>query len=143
MGFELELNHNISKNYSWFANFTHMNTSVANEIDTDQDGANISFAPDNVVNVGLSIFTPFGLNIVPTVNFTGKYFDSTSKTSRREFSPGLLMNLLMTKQILNENSFLLDLFVKVYNITDNRYEMPWQFRNTGIAFSTGLKIILI
>jgi hypothetical protein len=37
---------------------------------------------------------------------------------------------------------LLECFTQLYNVTNNDYVMPWQFKNPGISLMAGLKMTL-
>ncbi|MGD2034379.1 MAG: TonB-dependent receptor [Bacteroidales bacterium] len=139
-GFEIEAKQVINKNFSWFVNYTYMKTTIKNDIDTDQDGATVPFAPVHVANAGILFSADFGLTINPVLNYNDGYYDSSSKSGRQEFTPGALVNLYISQMIADKEHFNLDVFFRIYNLTDNRYEMPWQFQNTGIAVTGGFKV---
>lgn len=139
-GFEIEASHQINNSLSWFANYTYMKTSIENERDTDQDGATVPFAPEHVANAGIALETGFGLNVRPVLNYNGGYYDSSSKSGRKKFTPGTLINIYASQLIAEKENFSINLFATVYNLTDNKYEMPWQFQNTGIAFNGGIRV---
>ena len=138
-GFEVELKQRLSKAFQWFANYTYMKTKIENNLDKDQDGAAIPFAPFSVVNVGINVSMPFGLKIAPYLNYNDGYYDSSSKTGRKKFTPGALLNLSISQVIAKSNEFKLEIFGQFYNITDNRYEMPWQFKDPGFSGMGGLR----
>jgi outer membrane receptor protein involved in Fe transport len=139
-GVELELNHKLNAQWQWFANATYLNTKVNNDLDQDQQGMEVPFAPDFVANAGITWTSTFGLTLFPAVNYTGTYYDSSSKSGRKSFTPGLLVNFFAQQEIVTTKSIQLDLFGQFYNLTDNRYEMPWQFQNTGFSMMVGFKI---
>lgn len=139
-GFEMEVSQQLNSSLKWFANYTYMKTSIENERDTDQDGATVPFAPEHVANAGVSLETGFGLNIRPVINYNGAYYDSSSKSGRKKFTPGSLINVYTSQLIAKRECYAINLFATVYNLTNNKYEMPWQFRNTGIAVNGGFKI---
>jgi outer membrane receptor protein involved in Fe transport len=139
-GVELELNHKLNAQWQWFANATYLNTKVNNDLDQDQQGMEVPFAPDFVANAGITWTSTFGLTLFPAVNYTGTYYDSSSKSGRKSFTPGLLVNFFAQQEIVTTKSIQLDLFGQFYNLTDNRYEMPWQFQNTGLSMMVGFKI---
>jgi iron complex outermembrane recepter protein len=139
-GFELETGNSPGAGISWFANYTYMRTTINNELDADQDGATVPFAPNHVANAGISLVTNFGLSLSPIVNYNGGYFDSSSISGRNEFVPGFMINLFMSQSIRTADNYDLDVFFKTYNLTNNRYEMPWQFRNTGLAINGGFRV---
>lgn len=142
-GVEVEINHKPGHNFSWFANYTYMKTNVSNPVDEDQDGAAVPFAPEHVANAGVSLMTSFGLQVDPYLNYNGGYYDSSSKSGRRQFKPGTLINLYAAQNLASKEHYNLKVFLQLYNLTDNRYEMPWQFRNTGFAITTGIRLTLI
>lgn len=140
LGFEIDASQQLSSSFSWFANYTYMNTSIENERDTDQDGATVPFAPEHVANAGISLETGFGLNVRPVLNYNGGYYDSSSKSGRKKFTPGALINVYVSQLMAEKESYTINLFATVYNLTNNKYEMPWQFQNTGIAFNGGIRV---
>ena len=140
MGIEGELSYSWNNIISCFANTTLMKTSIENEIDEDQDGSNVTFSPGFIANAGLNLTTPFNLRITPVMNYTGIYYDSTSRSGRNEFNPGALINLFISQQVIDQDNYSMELFVRVYNMTNNKYEMPWQFRNTGTSITGGFRV---
>ena len=138
-GAEAEIKQQINKGINWFANITYMKTKITNPLDGDQDGGTVPFSPEVVANAGISYTAPFGLQITPSVNYNDGFYDNSSKTGRNKFVPGLLLNAYVSYMIIN-NKNKITCFAKFYNITDNRYEMPWQFRNTGFSVLGGLKV---
>ena len=140
-GFEIDLSQQLNKNIAWFANYTFMNTSVENGEDPDQDGANVPFAPEHVANAGISLETGFGLIFRPVLNYNSGYYDSTSKSGRKKFTPGVLINLYASQLVTENETFSITLFAEVYNLTNNRYVMPWQFQNTGLAVNGGVRVL--
>jgi iron complex outermembrane recepter protein len=139
-GFELEAGSLMGRNISWFANYTYMQTTINNELDPDQDGATVPFAPTHVANAGISATTSFGMTVYPVLNYNGGYYDSSSRSGRTRFVPGFMINLFISQSVRAFDNYGLDVFVKTYNLTNNRYEMPWQFRNTGLAVNGGFRV---
>ncbi|NLJ08196.1 MAG: TonB-dependent receptor [Sphingobacteriales bacterium] len=137
-GGELELKIKMKNYLEAFANLTYMKTVVNNEFDADQDGGTVPFSPELIINAGASFTAPFGLQITPMLNYNGGYYDNTSISSRNEFVPGILLNVFVSQEILKNDKSKVSLFGQFYNITDNEYEMPWQFKNTGFSFQAGL-----
>lgn len=139
-GVEAEINHQINDHWNWFANATYLSTKVGNDLDPDQEGAEIPFAPDLTMNAGFTWQSGFGLKIFPVVNYTGTYYDNSSKSGRLAFTPGLVINLFAQQRVVSNQHINFDLFGQFYNLSDNRYEMPWQFQNTGFSMMIGFKI---
>jgi iron complex outermembrane recepter protein len=131
-GFEIEVKQSVSERFDWFVNYTYMKTSV-------EDAGTVPFAPEQVANAGLNIFTPFGMMINTYLNYNKGFYDSSDETNRNFFKPGTLLNLNISQKLAEKQSYKLEAFGEFYNLTNNRYEMPWQFRNTGFSFMTGLR----
>ncbi len=138
-GFELECKQKISKSLYWFANYTHFETEVLNKYDADQNGSNVSFVPDNVSNFGITAWLPWQITLSPYVHFAGKIYDGTSKSGRTQYGSYELVNINMNKSIVNTATSKIDAFINLYNITDNRFEMPWQFRDPGFSMMAGVR----
>ncbi len=139
-GGEIEISHKISSIFTWYANGTYMKTVVKNELNSDQNNAEIPFAPNIVINAGFNVHTQSGLIVAPTINYNGGFYDGISKKDRTKYVPGVVLNTYISQQVVKTDSYMLDFFVRLYNITNNDYSMPWQFKNTGISWTTGLKV---
>ena len=139
-GGEVEISQRVNSMMTWFANFTYMKTRVNNDRDPDQDGSEIPFAPANIANAGFSLFAPFGLQLTPSLNYTGIYYDGTSKSGRKGFTPGVVVNLFASQRIASGGGYSVECFGKFYNITNNDYEMPWQFKDPGFSGMGGISV---
>jgi iron complex outermembrane recepter protein len=139
-GFEVEIKQQIASYLHWFVNYTYMKTTVENEYDEDQDGTEIPFAPAHIANLGISISTSFGLSVSPYLSYNGGYYDSSSKNGRTFFKPGELLNIYVAQVLAGNENYKVELFGQFYNLTDNRFEMPWQFQNTGFSGMGGLRV---
>ena len=137
-GIEFEVSQKYGEQFNWFANATFMKTSVENPADEDQDGATVPFSPEIVANAGFSYKAPFGLQITPSLNYNAGFYDSSSKTGRKKFVPGALVNAYISQSIINNDQTKISGFLQLYNLLNNEYEMPWQFKNTGFSFMAGL-----
>jgi outer membrane receptor protein involved in Fe transport len=139
-GLELSLNHKLNRIFEWYANYTFTSTDIENELDRDQDGAEIPFVPQNVGNVGLTVNWPLDFRMTAYLHVHGRIYDSTSKTNRRQFDSYEVLNFSIQKPLFKSRANRIDVYLKLYNITNNRYEMPWQFQDTGFAMTTGLAL---
>jgi iron complex outermembrane recepter protein len=139
-GVEAELKQKINESLGWFANFTYIKTEIKNQFDADQDGGTVPFSPEMIVNAGVSYTAPFGLQVTPSFNYNDGYYDSSSKTGRKKFTPGALLSAYVSQTIVNKNNCKVTCFGQFYNITNNQYEMPWQFKNTGFSVMGGLRV---
>jgi hypothetical protein len=86
-----------------------------------------------MANLGLSLSLPHGFTVSPYLRAVGIYYDSTSLSGRRSFGgyaiPALKLQAVVAAGARSEVVFALDL----NNLADNRYEMPWQFRDPGFS----------
>lgn len=131
-GFEAEVKHAFNQYLQWFANFTYTHSKIKNSVDPDQDGADIPFVPSYVANVGVNFNLPYGFVISPYLHAVGTYFDSSSKGGRLEFGPYQIINARLQK-VFDINKSNLKLNFDLNNITNKKFEMPWQFRDPGFS----------
>ena len=131
-GVEIELKQEISGNLRWFANYTYMKSKV-------KDAGSVPFSPEQVANVGIDLYTSFGLSVSPYLNYNNGFYDSSDETSRAFFKPGALLNVNITQQLAAADSYKVEIFGHFYNVTNNKYVMPWQFQNPGFSMMAGLR----
>jgi outer membrane cobalamin receptor len=137
LGAEIDIRHHVNSLFSWFANYTYMQTNIQNPLSEDHDDLEVPFAPEHVANAGMDFVFPFGLTASPYLNYNGGYYDSNSHSGRKKFTPGVVVNVYLAQAISSGKNGNLDIFARLYNITDNRFEMPWQFQNTGFSMMAG------
>jgi outer membrane receptor protein involved in Fe transport len=134
-GIEATLEQSFGRGFSWFANATYTHSRVENPVDPDQEGAAIPFVPDWMANAGASFSLPHGFTVSPYLRAVGTYYDSTSFSGRRSFGgyaiPALRLQAVVGAGARSDVVFALDL----NNLADDRYEMPWQFRDPGFSVS--------
>jgi len=138
-GIELSLKQYLADGIDYFANTTFTRTRVKNPIDANQDGADLSFVPENVTNLGVTFRLSTGTTVSPYVQYVGNYYDSTDKTSRREFGDYTVANLRITQQIRHTAGQQIDLFADLNNLGNRKYEMPWMFRDVGFNAMVGVQ----
>jgi outer membrane receptor protein involved in Fe transport len=130
-GVEVALDQALSRSFRWFANATYTHSRIQNPIDPTQDGAEIPFVPDWMANVGATLVLPHGFTVSPYLRAVGTYYDSTSVSGRLSFGeyvvPALRLQAAVAAGAKGEVVFALDL----NNLVDDRYAMPWQFRDPG------------
>ncbi len=139
-GFELEIKQCFGNSFQWFANHTFFQTEVSNIFDPDQDGSNLPFVPDQLSNFGLTIWLPCKIVISPYVHLAGKIYDSSSKSGRTQYNSYELVNLSMNKTFVLLKKTSLNAFLHFYNLTNNKFDMPWQFRDPGFSMMAGAKL---
>jgi outer membrane receptor protein involved in Fe transport len=132
-GVEVEINQMLSNHVQWFVNYTYMKTNV-------KDGETVPFAPDQVANIGLNLSSNFGLNLSAYLNYNNGYYDSSDPANRNFFKPGTLLNANVSQDLTKSESYKVELFGQFYNLTNNKYEMPWQFRDPGFWMMAGIRV---
>jgi outer membrane receptor protein involved in Fe transport len=131
-GIEAEIRQSVSNHVQWFVNYTYIKSEVTG-------AGSVPFAPEQVANIGLNLSTSSGLKVNPYLNYNSGYYDSSDEASRNFFKPGALLNINASQVISGTEKFTVEFFGNFYNITNNKYEMPWQFRNPGFSMMAGLK----
>jgi iron complex outermembrane recepter protein len=137
-GFEIVFDHYLNDRIRIFTNFTYTASRISNPFDRDQEGAELSFVPDYVVNAGIELSLPATLRLSPYWHAVGTYYDSTSRSGRLTFGPYQVLNLKIEKGLLHTDTHTVLLFCDLNNITNRRYLMPWQFRDPGFNIMGGL-----
>jgi outer membrane receptor protein involved in Fe transport len=140
MGLEVEASQRLNNALSWFANATYMHTTVKDTINRDNDSAQVPFSPNGVVNCGIFLSTPFGLTFSPALSYKDLMYDGTSKSGRGHFTQGVLLNVYISQRIAKGESYVVECFAQLYNITNSRFEMPWQFQDPGFSGMGGVKV---
>ncbi|HPS14156.1 MAG TPA: TonB-dependent receptor, partial [Prolixibacteraceae bacterium] len=136
-GFEIGASQPIGNHFEWFANITFSDSKINDPTNPDQDGAEVPFVPRVMGNAGFSLSLPLSIEITPMAHWGGKIYDSSSKASRTAFSSKELINVKVVKNFSAKNKSNFSLFADIYNLTNNRFEMPWQFRDPGLSFMLG------
>jgi outer membrane receptor protein involved in Fe transport len=129
-GVEVAAEQYLAERLSSFANFTYTNSKVSNDRDADQDGANISFVPNWVVNAGVTATLPYRVTVSPFLNAVGKFYDSTSKSGRKAFGNFAVVNLKLQKTF-TARAYQVDVSAVLNNLTNKKYDQPWNFREPG------------
>jgi outer membrane receptor protein involved in Fe transport len=137
-GIEIPYEQDLTDRLHLFANFTRTATSVKNPFDRDQDGAAITFVPNYVANAGLQMRLSRGFTVAPSLHAVGTYFDSTSISARRQFGPYQTLNVRLEKTLFRTDGQAVVLITDFNNLTNRKYEMPWQFRDPGFNVFGGL-----
>jgi outer membrane receptor protein involved in Fe transport len=140
-GFELCIKQSIDKKFNWFANVTYANSEINDPANPDQDGVEVPFVPKLMGNLGITFYLPYSIEISPKAHFGGKIYDSSSKANRTAFASRELINLMVSKAIKLSNGNSMNLFLNLYNVTNNKFEMPWQFRDPGFSYTLGARFV--
>jgi outer membrane receptor protein involved in Fe transport len=141
-GVALELRHDFLDWLGWFANYTYTHTEISNDNDPDQDGAQVPFVPEHMGNIGMDLRLPYNMTASVYLHLAGEIYDSSSKQNRTGFDSYELLNASIKKRVVDSQSYRLDGYVELYNITDNQFKMPWQFQDPGFSALVGFKLVI-
>jgi len=119
---------------------TYTLSEIDNPEDSDEDGVQVPFVPGMMNNVGVTVYLPSAVEISFRAHFGGVIYDSNSKSDRKSFDSGEVINILALKTFHLRKERVLTAFLKVYNITDNTFKMPWQFQDPGRSVTIGAKM---
>lgn len=140
-GLEVEMKYRFKPWLEAFANYTYTHTSVNNDLIDDQNGVQVPFVPEHMGNVGTTFFLPYDFRAAFWLHVVGEIYDSTSKTGRRAFDPYALLNIKLEKGVIQNDCLKLGAYLDLYNVTNEKYEMPWQFQDPGFSAAGGIKIV--
>jgi len=132
MGVEFDMKHMINKYIGWFANATYTHSEVSESLNPNEVGAELSFVPRWLANVGLTARLPYQFTVSPYVQYVGVYYDGIDKTGRNKFGDFGLVNLKILKPLYKIQGYMLNASLDVNNLFNRRYVMPWGFRDPGI-----------
>jgi outer membrane receptor protein involved in Fe transport len=141
-GLELSCEAYLTRALQGFANATWTRTEVENDLDRDQDGADIPFVPDYMVNAGITWNLPWDLTLSPYLRTVGTYYDSASRSGRRAFGGHTVVNLQAAKRFEAASGYAAVLSLDLVNLTDREVEMPWQFQDPGFQWMATLAVEL-
>jgi outer membrane receptor protein involved in Fe transport len=139
-GLEAEVQHRPSSSWRWSANYTYTHTQIDNPEDADQDGADVPFVPQHMANLGVTLLFPHDFTADVWLQWSGMIYDSTSKKGRAEFDGHELVTARLEKRLAFTDGYQLRLYLEPYNLTNNDFEMPWQFQDPGFSTTGGLVV---
>ena len=140
-GFEIGIRQKIKKGFDWFANVTYTKSEIKDNYDPDQNGVEIPFVPAVMGNAGITFTVPYGIELRPWAHFGGKIYDSNSRKRRNSYDSGALINVVITKEFELPAGKNLEAVIRLYNITDNKFKMPWQFMDPGFNATVGCRFM--
>jgi iron complex outermembrane recepter protein len=139
-GVEAEMKYRIIKNLYGFANYTYTHSNVENPVDPDQNNVELPFVPEHMGNIGLQLDIPGNLTAAVYLHVAGSIYDSTSRSGRIGFDPYETLNASFKKVILKNECYEANVHLDLYNITNKKFEMPWQFQDPGFAAAGGIGV---
>ncbi len=138
-GVELEVAHRLAETVEWFANYTYTNAEVKEHLDENQVGAKINFVPENALGAGVHLTFSPGLRATVTVqSYSGIYQDINKNAE--PLDGYILVNARLEQHIRTQDGYDLSLYLEPYNITNQTFEMPWQFQDPGFSVNGGLMV---
>ena len=91
-------------------------------------------------NIGVDLTLPYDFSMSIYLHLAGSIYDSTSQSNRQKYDPYQTLNVHAEKVLVRKDAYKLDLYADLYNLTNNEYEMPWQFQDPGFSTIVGLKM---
>jgi outer membrane receptor protein involved in Fe transport len=140
-GIELDIEHLLSERWQWFANVTFTETTIDNPEEPDQNGTAIPFAPDLMANLGITASLPWQSSAAARYSWIGRYYDSSSRSSRMEYGQYGVLCLRLQKSLYRDAERALSLSLDLNNLLDERYEMPFSFEDPGFNAFVALNLI--
>jgi len=140
MGFELDARYSPSATLSLFVNLTRTHTRVKDPSNADHNGTEIPFAPAELANAGVSLRLPGDIHAAAYYHWVGRYYDSTSRSSRQGFGHFGLVNARLYKDLVHNARHEVRLTLDLNNLTDRQYRMPFDFRDPGLNAFVGVDI---
>ncbi len=138
-GVELEVSHRLDETVEWFANYTYTNAEVKEHLDENQVGAKINFVPESAIGAGVHLTFSQGLRATVTVqSYSGIYQDIN--TNAEPLDGYILVNARLEQRVRTQDGYDLSLYLEPYNITNQAFEMPWQFADPGFSVNGGLMV---
>lgn len=141
-GLEAEVQHQPSPWWRWSANYTYTHAQIDNPKDADQDGAEVPFVPQHMANLAVSLRLPRDFSADLRLQWSGRIYDSTSKAGRAAFDGHELVTGRIEKRVDLQDGYRVRLYLEPYNLTNNQFEMPWQFRDPGFSTTGGVVVEL-
>jgi len=136
-GVEVTLDHHVGRSLTWFANATYTHSRIDSPLDPGQQGAQVPFVPEWMANAGASLALPARITLSPYLRAVGTYYDSTSLAGRQSFGGYVIPALRLQSVVATGARSDVVLAVDLNNLADDRYAMPWQFRDPGFnAFAS-------
>ena len=140
LGVELEASHQVNDMVSWFGNYTYTTTDIDNPQEPDKDGASVNFVPEHVINAGATLALPEDIRAVFTLHLYSSINQNISKASPGELDGYELISARLEKLYRTADGLDLRFYLEPYNITNNEYEMPWGFQDTGFSVNGGVTV---
>lgn len=137
-GIEMDVQQRTDWGIDWFANATLTQSEIVAPGNPDQDGAEVPFVPGVMANVGATCYLPYRIEVSLMLHWSGRIYDSSSKENRNSFDSGELVNVMASKAFAVRGGRTVTVFVKLYNATDNKIDMPWQFQDPGFQGTFGV-----
>ena len=138
-GVELEVSHRLDETVEWFANYTYTNAEVKEHLDENQVGAKINFVPKSAIGAGVHLTFSQGLRATVTVqSYSGIYQDINKDAE--PLDGYILVNARIEQRVRTQDGYDLSLYLEPYNITNQAFEMPWQFADPGFSVNGGLMV---
>jgi outer membrane cobalamin receptor len=91
----------------------------------------VPFAPGVTANAGITLDLPRKAALFADVQHVGAFYDSTSLAGRERLPAYTVVSMAGSYPLASRDRFSASLRAEIHNVLDERFDMPWQFRDTG------------
>ncbi len=140
LGAEFDVDYHMSETLDAFANITLTKTRVHDDKVSDNDHSQIPFVPDTLTNLGITAMLPWDITASAYIQHIGQYYDATSKTSRQSFGNLTLVNAKIQKNMVRTSRYSMTALFDLINLTNEKYTMPWGFRDPGLGMMASVSL---
>jgi len=139
-GLEVEVRHSPVGWLQWHANYTYTKAEVKDNPNPDQDGADMNFVPQNVINLGARFALPGDLAASVNVQLLSSMKQNISKANPGELDGYELVTARIEKRFVDQDGREIRAYLEPYNLTNNDFEMAWGFKDPGFSATGGLTV---
>lgn len=125
-----------------FGNYTVQRNNIKNPYDDDADNVRAVAVPENLANFGVSADMPMDFSAAIYGHYSGPFYDSLSRSQRRELPSYFVMNARVQKALTVESASAVNVSVDLINITNKKYKMNNLLRDPGFAFNARVELVL-
>lgn len=139
-GLELEVRHSPTGWWQWYGNYTLTQAEVTDSPNPDRDGADLSFVPRHVANLGGQLILPNETRLSANLQVFSGIRQDVSKANPGKLDGYELVTARLEKRFVDRDGRELRLYLEPYNLTDNDFEMPWGFQDPGFSTTGGVTV---
>jgi outer membrane receptor protein involved in Fe transport len=139
-GLELEVRHSPAGWWQWYGNYTLTQAEVTDSPNPDREGADLSFVPRHVANLGGQLILPNETRFSANLQVFSGIRQDVSKANPGKLDGYELVTARLEKRFLDRDGRELRVYLEPYNLMDNDFEMPWGFQDPGFSTTGGVTV---